>query len=507
MKRWLMLSALALLLTGCAQGKDLVEDVTGDQEKVFAGTSDGADLNEDLIEESARKEDVAYVLTSFAGFMEAPELTSYANEVLDQLIAASPRPGLDADVRVVATQAPAAGARPSGLIFVSSGLLKNLESEDELAFVLGHELSHLLLSHYERQWWRKAQHYVAMAGEFAYGISVQTEGEGEVGDLLGATVVTVASRDVIMPAWDRAQEADADAGALDLMKRAGYNQNAAMDVMDLLGRAESGPGGGDVALTGVEETVVESLQIESSDRSGSDDSQSADDPTMPMSLDGLVSKAASELSDDLRRSLGKLRRSHADVEERRAELSAYFRRHYAGQQQPNVRTKAYEQALSASKASKLFDRYQHARRALEVLKQDGRSQQAVREARLAVSGVGENDPYTRKVFGDIRFEQGRHELWARNLELAMKGPEPGLSLYLNLADAYSKLGEPRDALETLKTARERYSAHPMTIVLLIRMHRELGQVKRAQQAVTRCRLQYPRFEERCEKAMRGRSEA
>ncbi len=63
------------------------------------------------------------------------------------LVKASGRPHLDYHFYIVNTRSVNAFALPGGFIFVTSGLMDFIENDDELAAVIGHELTHVALRH------------------------------------------------------------------------------------------------------------------------------------------------------------------------------------------------------------------------------------------------------------------------------------------------------------------------------------------------------------------------
>ncbi|MFK8016912.1 MAG: M48 family metallopeptidase [Gammaproteobacteria bacterium] len=100
------------------------------------------------------------------------------------------------------SKVPNAMALPGGLIVVTQGLLDAVETENELAFVIGHELGHFAERDHLRQLGRIAALVVMFAGVSSSG------GGGDVG--LGLSEVTLRS-------FNREQEARADAFGLSLL--------------------------------------------------------------------------------------------------------------------------------------------------------------------------------------------------------------------------------------------------------------------------------------------------
>src|SRR5690606_23704697 len=75
-----------------------------------------------------------------------PELTAYVNEVGQRIAAHSPR-RLPWEFVVLNNSVPNAWALPGGKIAVNRGLLYEMNTEAELAAVLGHEIVHAAARH------------------------------------------------------------------------------------------------------------------------------------------------------------------------------------------------------------------------------------------------------------------------------------------------------------------------------------------------------------------------
>ena len=110
----------ALLLTGCARQT----------------TKEGAEF--DGLSESDR---VALELEQSVGFVNDPELLSYIESVARRIVVEGERDDVDYRFKILDMELPNALALPDGQIFVSRGVLVLVNSEDELAGVLAHEIA------------------------------------------------------------------------------------------------------------------------------------------------------------------------------------------------------------------------------------------------------------------------------------------------------------------------------------------------------------------------------
>ncbi len=81
------------------------------------------------------------------GLVDDEALQQYVHRIGTELARDSERPNLPWTFRVVDDPTPNAFALPGGFIFVTRGLMSLLESEAELAAVLGHEIGHVTARH------------------------------------------------------------------------------------------------------------------------------------------------------------------------------------------------------------------------------------------------------------------------------------------------------------------------------------------------------------------------
>lgn len=81
------------------------------------------------------------------GVLDDPALAAYVDGIGRKLLRGVPRQGFDYQFSVVDMVEPNAFALPGGYVFVSRGLLALANSEDELACVIGHEITHAARRH------------------------------------------------------------------------------------------------------------------------------------------------------------------------------------------------------------------------------------------------------------------------------------------------------------------------------------------------------------------------
>jgi predicted Zn-dependent protease len=152
-----------------------------------------------------------------------PELTTYVNEVGQKLAAVSDRQ-LPYEFVVLNSSVPNAWALPGGKIAVNRGLLTTLESEAELAAVLGHEIVHAAARHGAKAQERGTFMQVGMvAAQIGMAMSDTNPNVGNLvlqGAGLGAQMA--------MMKYGRDAELEADLYGMQYLKRAGYDPAAAI---------------------------------------------------------------------------------------------------------------------------------------------------------------------------------------------------------------------------------------------------------------------------------------
>lgn len=136
---------------------------------------------------------------------------------------------------------------PGGLILISRGMIRCCKSEDELAAVLAHEIGHVQNQHGLRaiKKSRLTSAFTVLAAESAKNFGDEnlarlTEAfEGSISDV---------TQTLMNSGYARNLERDADAAAVTIMKRVGYDPNALVSMLQQMKRNLK-PGGLDFAKT------------------------------------------------------------------------------------------------------------------------------------------------------------------------------------------------------------------------------------------------------------------
>jgi predicted Zn-dependent protease len=140
-------------------------------------------------------------------------------------------PGWKWEVNVITSNELNAFCMPGGKIVFYSGLIRQLNlTDDEIAVVMGHEISHALREH------SREQVSQAIAAQSAIGVGAALLGLGEG----SADLANTAYEALIATKFSRVDEAEADRIGLELTARAGYDPRAAIALWQKMIKANQG---------------------------------------------------------------------------------------------------------------------------------------------------------------------------------------------------------------------------------------------------------------------------
>ncbi|HEV8232389.1 MAG TPA: M48 family metalloprotease [Thermoanaerobaculia bacterium] len=218
MKRFHALFAVAaltvLIVGGCS-----TNPVTGESQLVLVSEQE---------EVAAGKQ--YYPITTQLSEGETPhrEVQNLVTRVGMKMARNSERPNLPWEFNVVDANEPNAYALPGGKISITRGLVSKMESEDQLASVLGHEIGHVTAKHAVVSASRQQLLGAVLGVGGAVLQSTGTSGAGaiQLASQIGATL--------LVQKYSRDQERQADELGMKYMTAAGYNPRAFVETMEIL---------------------------------------------------------------------------------------------------------------------------------------------------------------------------------------------------------------------------------------------------------------------------------
>ncbi|MGB4468669.1 MAG: M48 family metalloprotease [Azovibrio sp.] len=165
-------------------------------------------------EERRMGEESAALLLGAAPLVKSPGVQRYVNQVGQWIALQTGRSDIQWHFGVLDTSNVNAFAAPAGYVFVTRGQLQRLQDESELAGIIAHEISHVLMGHYVQTMLKKDR--VAALGNLANTVA-QSQGKEELGALVNLT------RGIYSAGLDKEDEYQADRMGVVLAARAGYD--------------------------------------------------------------------------------------------------------------------------------------------------------------------------------------------------------------------------------------------------------------------------------------------
>ncbi|MDX2458372.1 MAG: M48 family metalloprotease [Gammaproteobacteria bacterium] len=208
----LLLLVTGLLLTACA-----TNPVTGGSDFVLMSEDEEIRLGLKYSTE---------VLQEMPAYKN-PALEELVQRIGKQLATHSHRPNLAYQFTIVDSTSVNAFALPGGYIFITRGMLAFLNSEAELAAVLGHEIGHVTARHSVRQ-----QSTAAVTGILGAVVAASTgiNGVDSLTDMAGTAIVR---------GYGREHELEADRLGAEYLAKSGYDPAAMLEVVGILKNQEA----------------------------------------------------------------------------------------------------------------------------------------------------------------------------------------------------------------------------------------------------------------------------
>lgn len=157
---------------------------------------------------------------------EDRKLAAYVEQVGQRVARSSDRPNLNFRFTLLDNPQVNAFALPGGYIYINRGLLAYLNSEAELAAVLGHEIGHVTARHSVRQ--QSAATVTGLAGVILQA-ATGVRASGDLFNVLGKAVLS---------GYGREYELESDRLGARYLARAGYDPQAMIGVIGVLKNQE-----------------------------------------------------------------------------------------------------------------------------------------------------------------------------------------------------------------------------------------------------------------------------
>lgn len=216
MTRHKLTGLLALLLAASAIPAGCTTNpATGERIPMFISPQQEIAIGEEVAPEFEQQ---------FAGRVDDEELQRYVRDVGGRVAAPAERE-MPYEFALLRSELPNAFALPGGKVYITVGLLEIMESERELAAVLGHEVGHIAAQHNVQSLQRQ------VGASILVDVAVHVVG-GESGQVVGevATITTALAN----LSYSRSDEYQADMLGIRYMAAAGYNPWGMVELLTTL---------------------------------------------------------------------------------------------------------------------------------------------------------------------------------------------------------------------------------------------------------------------------------
>jgi predicted Zn-dependent protease len=208
---WLLLIALnlGLICAGCQ-----TNPVTGEEQLILVSLEQEKQMGKDAAQQVEKE---------LGQSVKDQQLQNYINSVGQQIARISHTPDEGFSYKAIDHQSVNAFALPGGYIYITTGLLKELNSEAQLASVLAHETAHVTARHIAQQITRN------IIIDVGFGVA------GSQATSSAMRVANIVSQLEGM-SFTREQEKQADEVGLDYLVKAGFTPYGMIETMEILQR-------------------------------------------------------------------------------------------------------------------------------------------------------------------------------------------------------------------------------------------------------------------------------
>jgi len=486
-KALLLATSFFFLATGCSG----ISSVKNWKESL-QGTSLSEEVDEPLIEGLVRREghkkfpkvsqssvekryqeDVLDVRFSGVSLVHVPSLERYANKILLRLIESWQGRPVNAKVFITSKYNINASARKGGAIFIPLATIYSLKNEDELAAILAHELSHVILRHSVNDKYKVLTRMLVSGSEKYLSHRAKSDGDEKVqNDYVRMRAIDWVTHKLLMPSWGRAQENEADLLAVDLLVKTGFNVDGMVMFLKLLEESSEG----DKKFLANSQIRLKGYKFSSN-------------KTKNSLVYRLISIAEGIFSKE-----------HDEAGLRQKQVRRYVKRFYADRKREAFKSRNYNRVMGSNSVKKAVYNYKSAYSADELMiSGKGSARSNLRKAaQLGLRSLGgneviKNDTHNRMLMYHIRNRQNEKRRAIKNLEYAYRSGGATFEIYSILEDDAYRKGEYQKSLNYLNEMKEVFGSRvPAALLKKIskvnkKLEESLPRAKKKRRERSRCK--------------------
>lgn len=495
MKKLFWLAA-PLLISGCAV--DSLNNLVGSKYESF----DGKYIDQHLGETNSPKKNTE-ASAEFANIVNTraaadkdlianPYVNKYLEGILAKILKQWDQP-VDNDIAIMVSsdRSYSAYATPNTIV-ITQGVLADAESEDEVAFIIAHELSHILLKHNDtNEYFAKQSALVSKTANIAMstalitdmktektnnGYKITNQNKSSTKNLIkdsyrAGLTINRLSRDVISSSMSRNAEDEADLLGMDLLVKAGYSPRAFSPVLERLDSSQK----------------FTTAQLKEKKQDFQSFVSLASDAGKHLSSENKWSNlgylAANEAGTQLLQSFSA---RHASPIDRKKDLSAYVKREYRKERKRYVSSTEFERVVKNGKGKQIQQNYWYASEAFKAL-EFGDIKTAETLARKAVSGPTKNHAYPRLAFYGVRKAQNLDSKALQNLALIKNWDYASIQTFTLAAQSYREQKKPTNSLKLLAKGEQVIGTQVPFFPEYIAAHKALGNDTQVAELLTQCK--------------------
>jgi beta-barrel assembly-enhancing protease len=419
------------------------------------------------------EKDLAQRRADGVGFVRAASLDQYLTALRTQLLARSGVTDVPGRVTVLANPAFAAYSTPDGNVYLAMGWLKNLENADEMAAIVAHELSHVLLTHHTADLWGDLQHKGQALQEIVIRAKAdqsksKTVSKADAKTIKDAQFVADISDKLLLPSWSRRQEREADLLGVDLMIRANYSPTAMVSMLEKLKAWEDQNKESDDAFL---EQLKQTAQADAG-----------------QAVNMLYKKAVSTVSVN-----------HPKTEDRINDAAQYLDRHYGDKKLPDMHPAAWKDVVTRPDVAEMIKNYDSAFQAKKLLDAN-KLLESFAEAKVAAAGATATDAYPNWILARVATSLHRPGDANAALQRALGAAEPIPQIYEDTIAVYEHANNIPTALTWTDKASSVFGGAPRWRPVKIRLLRKAGKTAEANAQTLDCSVNAQDWRRLCQEA-------